>query len=133
MKAIVEWGQPQFACKGRKCGVSGKFVVDNPTQAHKLAVQLFHTLTKGAEGIVNPKLSLGVSKEEPRKVVWSKDRTAWICVSILDGVPRGDYAAKADKMPDPSPQGCPICGAGWCSRHEKSCSLPGYVGASTPK
>lgn len=98
MKAIVEWGKPAFTCPHRKCGVSGKFVVDNPSQAIKLASQLFHTLTNGREQPVNPKHAWGVSKKEPRKTSWANDRSAWVCVSLLDGIPRGDFAAKADKV-----------------------------------
>ncbi|MBK3780333.1 hypothetical protein G3A43_08685 [Paraburkholderia aspalathi] len=95
MKAIVEWGRPKAACKNRPCGVSGQFPVDNPKQACKLALQLFYTLGEG----VNPCFEnmWAVTKEDPRQVVWTKDRTAWVAVTLLDGVMRGRYAALADQ------------------------------------
>lgn len=95
MKAIVEWGRPKAACVDRPCGVSGQFPVDNPTQACKLAVQLFHTLSEGRDPCFGNMWS--VDKMEPRKVVWSKDSTVWVAVSLLDGVARGAYAALADR------------------------------------
>ena len=95
MKAVVEWGRPKAACSKRPCGVSGEFPVTNAKQAVKLAVQLFHTLGEGrnpcSEGL------WAVTPLEPRKVVWTKDHTAWVAVSLLDGVPRGAYGALADK------------------------------------
>jgi hypothetical protein len=95
MKAIVEWGRPKAACNNRPCGVSGDFPVENPKQACKLASRLFHTFSEGRDPhFENMWL---VSKDDPRKVVWTKDRTAWVAVSLLDGVPRGAYAALADK------------------------------------
>lgn len=97
MKAIVEWGKAKHACDNRPCGVSGKFVAPNPEQARLLACQLFHTLTEGREYVVNNKGAWGVGKHEPRKVIWSTDRSVWVCVSLLDGVLRGDYAGVADK------------------------------------
>lgn len=97
MKAIVEWGKPKWACKNRPCGISGQFIAVNPEQARMLASQMFHTLVEGAEHVVNNKGAWGVSQREPRKVVWSTDRTAWVAVSLLDGVPRGPYASLADK------------------------------------
>lgn len=97
MKVIVEWGKPKSACQNRPCGVSGQFTVPSAEQARMLAAQLFHTLTEGREAVLNNKGAWGVKKTEPRKVVWSKARDAWVCVSLLDGVPRGPYAALADK------------------------------------
>lgn len=97
MKAMVEWGKPKHACNNRPCGVSGRFVADNPTQARMLASQLFHTLMEGRESVINNKGAWGVTKTSPRKVVWATDNSAWVCVSLLDGVPRGDYAGIADK------------------------------------
>lgn len=97
MKAIVEWGKPKQACKNRPCGVSGQFIAENPTQAKFLAAQLFHTLVEGSEHILDKKGAWGVSKAEPRKTVWASNRTAWVTVSLLDGVPRGPYAGIADK------------------------------------
>lgn len=97
MKAIVEWGKPKAACTNRPCGISGQFVAENPTQARMLASQLFHTLTEGREHVLNNKGAWGVSKANPRCVVWSSDRTVWVTVSLLDGNPRGPYAAVADK------------------------------------
>ena len=98
MKAIVEWGRPKAACThpfARPCGVSGQFPVDNPSQACKLAVQLFHTLTEGSEPCYGNMWH--VDKMEPRKVVWSKDSMAWVAVSLLDGVARGAYGGLADR------------------------------------
>lgn len=97
MKAIVEWGKPKGACTNRPCGVSGQFVVTNPEQGRLLASQMFHTLVEGKEYVLDNKGAWGVSKAVPRKVVWSSDRTAWVAVSLLDGVMRGAYAAHADK------------------------------------
>lgn len=97
MKAVVEWGKPKSACPSRPCGVSGQFVVANPTQAMQLASQLFHTLVEGREHLPSPQKAWAVSSAVPRKVVWAADRSAWVAVSMLDGVPRGAYAALADK------------------------------------
>lgn len=97
MKAIVEWGKPKEACQKRPCGISSKFVAENPTQAKFLAAQLFHGLVEGREYILDKKGAWGVTRKEPRKVVWASDRSAWVAVSLLDGVDRGDYAALADK------------------------------------
>jgi len=96
MKAIVEWGHPKAACEDRPCGISGEFQVDNPTQARKLAGRLFRTMTGGRDPYCENLWA--VDKDEPRKVLWSKDRTAWVAVSLLDGVPRGAYAGLADKV-----------------------------------
>lgn len=97
MKVMVEWGTPKHACHQRPCGVSGRFQAENPTQARMLASQLFHTLTEGREYVLNNKGAWGVDAREPRKVVWASDNSAWVCVSLLDGVPRGDFAGIADK------------------------------------
>lgn len=77
--------------------MSGQFVVPNPEQGRMLASQLFHTMVEGVEHVVNNKGAWGVSKKEPRKVVWSSDNSCWVCVSLLDGVPRGAYGGIADR------------------------------------
>jgi hypothetical protein len=92
MKAIVEWGIPKAVTKRHICGISGQFVVPNPEQARMLACQLFHTMVQGKESVVNNKGAWGVSKNQPRKVVWASDNSIWVAVSILDGVERGPYA-----------------------------------------
>lgn len=97
MKAMVEWGKPKAACPNRPCGVSGQFPMENATQARKLAGQLVHTLTEGRESVTNAASIWGVAPAQPRQVWWSSDRTAWVAVSLLDNVPRGAYAAHADK------------------------------------
>ncbi len=96
MKAVVEWGRPKATTQRQICGISGQFVVTNPEQARMLASQLFHTMVEGTESVVNNKGAWGVSKAEPRKVVWASDNSAWVCVSILDGVNRGAYVGVAD-------------------------------------
>lgn len=96
MKVVVEWGKPKSACAtGRPCGVSGQFVVDNLTQAAKLASQLFHTLTEGRDA--NASRLWRVSAAVGRYVRWSENRDAWVALTLLDGTPRGAYAALADK------------------------------------
>lgn len=129
MKAIVEWGKPKAACENRPCGVSGQFIVQNPTQAKKLASQLFFTLSGGEQVLVDHFL---VEPLETRKVLWSKNRDAWVCVSLLDGFPRGAYAAYADKEAEnPGYAVCPKCGAIAGSRHKLACpNGPGQVEAS---
>jgi hypothetical protein len=94
MKTIVEWGRPKAVCSHRPCGVSADFPVDNPTQACKLAARLFHTLNDGGDAYYEDMWR--VTPQEPRKVVWTKDRTAWVAVSLLDGTARGAFAAQAD-------------------------------------
>jgi hypothetical protein len=96
MKAVVEWGRPKATTQRQICGISGQFVVTNPEQARMLASQLFHTMLEGNESVVNNKGAWGVSRAEPRKVVWASDNSAWVCVSLLDGVDRGAYVGVAD-------------------------------------
>ena len=98
MKAIVEWGQPKHMCASRPCGISGQFIVPSAEQARVLATQLFFTLVQGRESVLNNKGAWGVSRNEPRKVVWASDNSAWVCVSLLDGVMRGSFADMADKV-----------------------------------
>lgn len=97
MKAVVEWGKIKAACPGRPCGISAQFTAPNPEQARMLASQMFHTLVEGRQYVLNNKGAWGVNKKEPRKVVWSPDRTVWVCVSLLDGVMRGAYAGIAER------------------------------------
>lgn len=97
MKAIVEWGTPKAATESQICGISGHFVAANPTRARQLANQLVHTMTQGKESASAKQGILDVSKAEPRKVFWASDNTAWVAVSVLDGVPRGAYAGIADR------------------------------------
>jgi hypothetical protein len=96
MKAVVEWGNPKEFTKRKICGISSQFTAENPQQARFLAVHLFHTLVSGVEHIVDNKSAWGVSKAEPRKVIWASDNSAWVCVTLLDGVARGAYAGIAD-------------------------------------
>ncbi|KVP65636.1 hypothetical protein WJ96_04515 [Burkholderia ubonensis] len=97
MKAVVEWGRPKAETQRQICGISGQFVATNPEQARMLASQLFHTMVEGKESVVNNKGAWGVSKDQPRKVVWASDNSAWVAVSVLDGVDRGPYAGIADR------------------------------------
>jgi len=97
MKAVVEWGHPKAVTKRKICGISGQFVAPNPEQARMLASQLFHTMVQGQEHVVNNKGAWGVSKSEPRKVVWASDNSCWVAVSLLDGVARGAYCGIADR------------------------------------
>lgn len=92
MRAIVEWGKPGSVCKDRPCGVSGQFITENPTRAVTLAAQLFFVLTEGRATSFTDKDGWHVSKTAPRKTVWAADRSAWVSVSLLDGVMRGAYA-----------------------------------------
>jgi hypothetical protein len=98
MKAVVEWGRPKATTQRQVCGISGQFVAANPEQARMLASQLFHTMLEGKESVVNNKGAWGVSRAEPRKVVWASDNSAWVCVSLLDGVDRGPYPGIADRV-----------------------------------
>jgi hypothetical protein len=97
MKAIVEWGIPKTATTRKICGISGQAPALSPRQASKLASQLFHTMTEGAGFVADVKAAWGVSKSEPRKIVWSQDNTVWVAVSLLDDVARGAYAGVADR------------------------------------
>lgn len=92
MKAIVEWGRPKAATQRKICGISGQFIVPSAEQARMLASQLFHTFVEGKEHVVNNKGAWGVTRSEPRKVVWASDNSVWVSVSLLDGVMRGPYA-----------------------------------------
>lgn len=96
MKAVVEWGVPKAFTKRQVCGTSGQFTVTNPEQGRMLASQLFHTMVEGKEHVVDNKGAWGVSKSTPRKVVWASDHSAWVCVSLLDGVARGGYCGIAE-------------------------------------
>lgn len=96
MKAVVEWGIPKAKTERQICGLSGQFVVANPTQARLLAIQLVHTMTQGKDSVSGRPGALDVSKEAPRKVVWASDNSSWVAVSVLDGVARGAYAGIAD-------------------------------------
>jgi hypothetical protein len=96
MKAVVEWGVPKEFTKRKICGTSGQFTAPNPEQARMLASQLFHTMVEGRESVVDNKGAWGVSKQTPRKVIWASDSSAWVCVSLLDGVARGGYCGIAE-------------------------------------
>lgn len=99
MKVIVEWGRPQLACQhNRPCGVSGRFIATNAKQAAALANQLVHTLSEGLSSTSLDPTAWKVNAGAPRKTWWAKDQSAWVTVSVLDGVARGDYAALADKQ-----------------------------------
>lgn len=92
MKAIVEWGRPKAATHRKICGMSGEFIVENPTKAAKLAGQLFHSILEGRDKVGKPTEAWGVSTKMPRKVVWASDNSFYVAVSLLDGVMRGPYA-----------------------------------------
>lgn len=92
MKAIVEWGRPKFATTRKVCGISGKHITPRASQAATLASQLYF---QQLEQSITPAQVLP-TKQQPRKVVWSSDNSFWIAVSLLDGVPRGDYSGIAD-------------------------------------
>lgn len=98
MKVIVEWGRPQLACQhNRPCGVSGRVTATTNKQAIALANQLVHTLSEGRSSTSMDPSAWKVSAGTPRKTWWAPDQSAWVTVSMLDGVARGDYAALADK------------------------------------
>ena len=95
MKVVVEWGVPKAHTK-RNIATSGQFTVASAEQARMLASQLFHTMVEGKEHVVDNKHAWGVSRKTPRKVIWASDHSAWVCTSLLDGVPRGGYCGIAD-------------------------------------
>ncbi|MBU9199879.1 hypothetical protein KTD31_00500 [Burkholderia multivorans] len=97
MKAVVEWGFPKAATERKICGISGEFVVANPTQGAKLAKQLFHTMLEGKESGRYILSDFTPSKQTPRKVIWAADNSAWVAVSVLDGVARGAYVGVAER------------------------------------
>lgn len=97
MKAVVEWGVPKAFTKRKICSISSQFTVTNPEQARMLASQLFHSMVESREQVVDNKGAWGVSKTTPRKVIWASDNSAWVCVSLLDGVARGGYCGIADR------------------------------------
>jgi beta-glucosidase/6-phospho-beta-glucosidase/beta-galactosidase len=97
MKAVVEWGHPKAATEQKICGVHGEQVIVNPTQASELARKLFHTLVQGKESGRYGQSDFTPSRREPRKVVWAADNSAWVAVSLLDGVARGAYASNAER------------------------------------
>ena len=94
MKAIVEWGRPRFATHRRIVGTSGSYQVANRKQAAVLAKQLFFSLTE-EQG--HPEAEFLLTGRDKRKGVWNADRSFWVCVSLLDGVPRGAYAGIAER------------------------------------
>ena len=97
MKAVVEWGVPKAFTKRKICGTTGQFTVASAEQARMLASQLFHTMVEDKEHVVDNKGAWGVSKKTPRKVIWATDHSAWVCVSLLDGVARGGYCGIAER------------------------------------
>jgi beta-glucosidase/6-phospho-beta-glucosidase/beta-galactosidase len=97
MKAVVEWGHPKAATARKICGVHGEQVIVNPTQASELARKLFHTLVEGKESGRYSQSDFLPSKHTPRKVIWAQDNSAWVAVSLLDGVDRGAYAGNAER------------------------------------
>lgn len=94
MKSVVEWGRPKKATRRKLCGVSGSMVMPSATQAMLLANQIFFSMTEEEGYRVE---SWAVTAARPRAVVWNKDRTFWVAVSVLDGVPRGAYAGIAER------------------------------------
>lgn len=92
MKAIVEWGRPKAMTQRKICCMSGQFIVSNPTQARRLAHQLFHSFLEGQDNETKLADAWAVSREEPRKAVWANDNSFFVAVSLLDGVARGPYA-----------------------------------------
>lgn len=96
MKAIVEFGRPQSALPPKApCGVSAQHICANPTEAARLASSLVHVLSARAEHCDH--VAFFVNRARPRVTWWSNARDAWVTVSLLDGVGRGSYAARADK------------------------------------
>jgi len=98
MKCIVEWGRPKNATARKIVGISSSLQLPNPKQAAQLAQRLFFTMTeerdkRDSDFLVKPTV--------PRLVAWSADRTFWVAVSVLDGVPRGAYAGIADREAGP--------------------------------
>lgn len=97
MKAIVEFGIPQSAIPGHPCGVdSGSGVIfPSAVQAAKAAVKLAHVLSKGRSDVRMQ--GLYPTPSAPRVTWWAADKSAWVCVSLLDGVSRGDYGQSAGR------------------------------------
>ena len=96
MRVHIEWGHPKGA-SGRPCGISAQAISPNPTQGANLANSIFFILTKGLGEVDDAADAFKVSKLEPRKVVWSKDCTAWVAVTLLDGRSSGPYSGIADR------------------------------------
>lgn len=92
MKTIVEFGYPQSSVPNRPCGVSGSIIQPTIKDGIRTAAQLVFVLNKGAREI-----EFSVSRSIPRQTYWAADRSFWVSLSILDGVMRGPYSAKADK------------------------------------
>lgn len=93
MKTIVEFGIPQSALSvKRPCGVSGEIVCDSIKAGIRAANKIGFVLSQGQSSV-----NIKVSKDMPRMTFWGKDGKFWVSLSVLDGVDRGDYAAKADR------------------------------------
>lgn len=105
MKCIVEWGRPKNATARKIVGISGSQLLANPKQAAHLAHQLFFSMTEERNYCESDFLLKGTMA---RKAVWSADRTFWVAVSVLDGVPRGAYAGIAEREARNGPVKSPL-------------------------
>ena len=96
MKAIVEFGIPQAALNGEApCGISSSpgIIFPSGRQAARAAAQIAFVLFRRNNGSMPGDWSALVpSPDRPRVTWWANDRSAWVCVSLLDGVDRGAFA-----------------------------------------
>lgn len=95
MKYIVEFGYPKAALENNPCGVSGSIQFSSKKDAISAANNLIFVLSKGKKNTGSIAWSIG--KDCPRQTYWDNLREYWVCISVLDGVPRGAYSGIADK------------------------------------
>lgn len=110
MKAIVEWGSVKNVMSQQVCGISGSCQMPTAKKAEALAKQLAHTTMYGQATQITMCEVNGtrytmdngpdapdflVSLRKPRVILWDSQGINWICVSALDGINRGAYAAIA--------------------------------------
>ncbi|MCX7173903.1 MAG: hypothetical protein NT159_08250 [Proteobacteria bacterium] len=97
MKAIVEFGIPKSALRHpAPCGLdSGSGIpFDSAALAAKAAAKIAHVLMKREEAYLPERFR--VSRTQPRVTLWNRNRSAWICVSLLDGNPRGSFGGSPE-------------------------------------
>lgn len=95
MKAIVEFGIPQAALNGEAPWISSSpgIIFPSARKAARAAAQIAFVLFRRNGGSMPGDWSALVpSPDRPRVTWWADDRSAWVCVSLLDGVDRGAFA-----------------------------------------